>query len=178
LAEQALRAAEGRFRTTIVRTGPVVGPHDHFLVPLAHLVRQWPGYLPLPLPGGGSTLLHPLWIEDLVAALLVMLEDASFWGRTYEVGGPEHLPLREIILALQAFFRRPRPLVPLPPLLARGTAFWVHNLWPRFPFHTYWLDYLAAHRTADPDILPREFGILPERFTYLLPLVLRWEKTP
>ncbi len=177
LAEQALLQAADHFPSTILRLGPVVGPQDHFLTPLAGLVRRWPGPLPLPLPGGGSTLLHPLWLEDLVAALLVVLEDSSFWGRVYELGGPEHLTLREIVLMLQAHLRRPHPVWPVPPLLARWAAFWLHNLWPRFPFHTYWLDELAAHRTADPDTLPREFGILPERLAYLLPLILPRERT-
>ncbi len=176
LAEQALRQAAARFPSTILRVGPVIGPHDHFLTPLAGLVRGWPRGLPLALPGGGSTLLHPLWLEDLVAALLVVLEDASFWGRVYELGGPEHLTLQEIVLALQAYFGYARPVWPLPPLLARWGAFWLHNLWPRFPLHPYWLDYLAAHRTADPDTLPREFGILPERLTALLPLIFPRER--
>ncbi len=172
LAEQALRQAAAHFPTTIVRVGPVVGPGDHFVRPLARWVRAWPAGWPLPLPGGGSTLVHPLWLEDLVAALLVLLEEPAFWGRVYELGGPEHLTLHEVVQALQAHLRRPHPLVAVPPLLARWATFWLHNLWPGFPFHPYWLDYLATHRTADPDTLPREFGILPERLTALLPLIL------
>ncbi len=171
LAEQALTRPENTFATTILRVGPVVGPRDHFLTPLAWLVRTWPAWFPLLLPGGGSTLLHPLWLEDLVAALLVVLEEPAFWGRVYEIGGPEHLTLAEVVTMLQGHLGRPRPVWPLPPLLARWAAFWLHNLWPRFPFHAYWLDTLAAPRTADPDTLPREFGILPERLAYLLPLI-------
>ncbi len=171
LAEQALLQAASAFPSAIVRVGPLMGREDHFLRPLAWLVRTWPRGLPLLLPGGGQTLLHPLWLEDLVAALLVILEEPALWGRVYELGGPEHLALRDVVLMLQTYFQRPRPLLPLSPLLARWFAFWLHNIWPRFPLHSYWLDYLAAPRTADPNTLPREFGILPERLADVLPLI-------
>ncbi len=50
----------------------------------------------------------------------------------------------------------------------RILAVWMENSSPSFPFGAFWLDYLAADRTADLETLPRLFGLMPERFSHQL----------
>jgi NADH dehydrogenase len=37
-----------------------------------------------------------------------------------------------------------------------------------FPISLFWLDYLAVDRTCPLDTLPRQFGLMPARFTHHL----------
>ncbi|NPA07199.1 MAG: NAD(P)H-binding protein [Chloroflexi bacterium] len=168
LAERALR--QSGLPYIILRCGPVFGAHDHFLFPLARWVRMMPGVVPL--PAGGHTLLHPLWLEDLVAVVLTLLEEPELaLGQTLSLGGPEHLSLRDVVQLLTHHLGLRRAIMPVPPTLLRMALLIWQNLTPKAPLTTFWLDYVAVHRTADPDILPRLFGILPERLASVLPLL-------
>jgi uncharacterized protein YbjT (DUF2867 family) len=61
IAEEYLR--RGSIDYTIFRSGIVYGPQDGFTTGLARLLSVSPFFL---TPGDGSTLLQPLWVEDLV----------------------------------------------------------------------------------------------------------------
>jgi len=168
LAERALR--QSGLPYIILRCGPVFGAHDHFLFPLARWIRMMPGLVPL--PAGGHALLHPLWLEDLVAVVLTLLEEPELaLGQTLSLGGPEHLSLRDIVALLSQHLGLRRAIVPMPPVLMRLWLLFWQNLSTKAPLTTFWLDYVAVHRTADPNILPRLFGILPERLASVLPLL-------
>ncbi len=147
---------------TIFRSAVVYGPGDQFTTELARLIRRSPGVVLL--PGDGSTLIQPLWIEDLVTCLGLALEDAQTANRIFSIGGPEQLPFREIVKTLLAALRLRRSLVPVSPAYLRILAVWLESSVKDFPLSVFWLDYLAADRTCDLDTLPRLFGLLPARF--------------
>ncbi len=163
LAELALHRSTVPF--TIFRIGVPFGPGDDFTQTLALLLHATPVF---PLPNHGQTLLHPLWVEDLAAALTLALETIPPQGQTFTIGGAEHLSLLEISQAIAFTLGLKRKFVGLIPAHLRHLVAWLHYLFPRFPVSSLWLDYVAADRIAPPDILPREFGLLPERFTHSL----------
>ena len=89
--------------------------------------------------GNGRTMVQPIDADDLARALVVILEEERFDGRTIELGGPEaisidellgrmhlrhhgrrprvvHLPYRPLALALSAAER----LLPVPPPVSVG----------------------------------------------------------
>ena len=96
----------------ILRPSVVFGPEDDFL-------NRFPA---LPLFGGGATKLQPVFVGDVALAALAVIGDASAAGRTYELGGPEVLTLREIAALTLRIVERRRALVPLPFALARIVA--------------------------------------------------------
>ncbi len=160
LAEAALRRSGVPF--TILRSAIAYGPGDRLTTVLALLLHAQPGVFLL--PGDGGTLLQPLWIEDLAAALTLAAELDTLENRTLEIGGPEHLSLREIVLTLARTLGLRRYLLPVPPLHLRWLTMALQFAFPGLPLSTFWLDYLSRSRTCDVDTLPREFGLMPERF--------------
>src|SRR5512145_2811031 len=66
---------------TIIRSSVVFGPDDGFTSSLAYILRYTPGIVPL--PGGGKTLLQPLWVEDLVTCLIWTLQNPEMVNQTY-----------------------------------------------------------------------------------------------
>ena len=54
----------------------------------------------------------------------------------------------------------------------------VQGLFPDLPLSTYFLDYLRRARVCPVDALPREFGLLPERFAQRLDYLraTRWRQ--
>lgn len=147
---------------TILRGSILYGPGDTFTTGLALLLAAAPGFLPL--PSKGRTLVQPLWVEDLVTCLLWSLDNPATVGQTYELGGSEYLPLRQVVELVMAASRQPRLLVNWPTQSMRLLTIILESIFPRFPASIFWLDYLAVNRTCPVDVIPRVFGLMPARF--------------
>ena len=115
--EDAIRAALPD--AVILRPSVMFGPEDEFLNRFATLARALPA---LPVFGGGATRLQPVFVGDVALAALATLDDPARAGRTYELGGPETLTLREIMALTLSIVERQRALIPLPFGLARLVA--------------------------------------------------------
>jgi uncharacterized protein YbjT (DUF2867 family) len=156
---------------TILRSALVFGPHDHFTTNLARLLRASPLFFPLPL--SSRTVIQPLWVEDLVTALMWSLDDAAAVNRTYEIGGSEFFTVRQIIETIMQASRSPRTLYELHPVLLRALIVSLESFIPNFPVSSFWLDYIAVSRTCAVENLPRSLGLMPARFTYRLDYLRR-----
>lgn len=111
--EAALRASSIAY--TILRPSMIYGtPADRNLVRLLRWLERYPFF---PAPGGGATLQQPVHVEDLAQAIVAALERPVSERREYDVGGPEALPLRDLVrIAGEALGRRPRIVsIPLAP---------------------------------------------------------------
>jgi NADH dehydrogenase len=164
MAEELIRQSGIDF--TILRSGLVFGPRDHFTTALARMLYVFPFILPI--PGDGSTLIQPLWVEDLVAALSWSLEIKETRNMIYEVGGPEHISINDLLHAVMSAVGARRRLVYVRPSYLRILGVILEYILPRLPFSIYWLDYLAANRTTALDTIPRVFGLMPARFFHHL----------
>jgi uncharacterized protein YbjT (DUF2867 family) len=112
----------------ILRPSVMFGPDDAFLNSLAQIIRSAPV---IPLIGGGRTKLQPVHVLDVAEAVSRCLSDPRASGKTYELGGPESLTLREIMermllptgqrrLFISVPFALARPLARLCELLPKG----------------------------------------------------------
>jgi uncharacterized protein YbjT (DUF2867 family) len=147
---------------TIFRSALIYGKNDQFTTKLARLLKISPGFFLI--PGDGSTMLQPIWIEDLVTCLTWILEDPATINQCYSIGGGEYLSFKEIIESIMAVIGVRRYLFEMMPAYLRIFSLWLEQFYPKFPLSVFMLDYLAADRTCALDTLPRMFGIIPARF--------------
>lgn len=147
---------------TILRSALVYGRGDNFTTALARLLHMSP-FLFL-LPGDGSSVVQPLWVEDLVTCMTWALEDDLTRNQTYEVGGPEYLTFLQVVELILDRLRLQRTLLPVRPPYLRGITVLLAHIFPGLPVSVYWLDYLALNRTCALDTMPRVFGLMPSRF--------------
>lgn len=159
------RSEEAIIRTnlpfTILRTGLVYGPGDHFTTSLAMMLSVMPIFFPI--PGDGLSQIHPLALGDLVTSIVWTLSDPATVKQSYEIGGPEYLTFREAVeLVIENTGYRRILLQTRPPFLRMG-AWLLERVFTIPPINTFWLDYLAVSRTADLETLPRVFGLHPGR---------------
>ena len=103
----------------ILRPSIVFGPEDDFFNRFAALARLFPA---LPLIGGGKTKFQPVFVGDVVKAVLAGLTGKAHAGAPYELGGPEVLTLKQVMERVLAYSMRKRLLVPLPFWLAKVQA--------------------------------------------------------
>jgi uncharacterized protein YbjT (DUF2867 family) len=158
-AEEAIRTSGLAY--TILRSGLVFGREDHFTTALAKLSGIFP--IMFPLVGQGTTLVQPLWLEDLVTVIQWIMEEPASVERTLEFGGPEHLSLRECAEVVQHRAGMRRFFIPVGAPYLRILTSLLERLLPNPPVTEYTLDYLAANRTTDLDALPRLIGLQPSR---------------
>jgi NADH dehydrogenase len=104
---------------TILRPSVVFGPEDQFSNRFAALARMSPM---LPLIGGGTTKLQPVYVGDVATAVADAVDGKTRPGAVYELGGPEVLTMREIMEIVLAVIERKRMLMPLPFGLAKLQA--------------------------------------------------------
>lgn len=158
MAEQAVRrVAAPDLAWTIFRPSLVFGPGDSLFNRFAGLLRLLP-VLPLAKPGARFA---PVYVGDVVEALVRSLDDRSTVGRTYELCGPRAWTLRAMAEATARQLRLKRRIIGLPDFLARLQAR-VMEFVPGKPFST------DNYRTLTVDGLCggtapglRELGIAP-----------------
>ena len=115
------------------------------------------------MPGDGSNLLQPIWIEDLVTCILLASADENKVNRVIPMGGIEHIPYLEIVKLVMKQTGISRKPVGVTPEFLRGLSLWIAQVYPKFPVSIFWLDYLAVDRITTLDSVPREFGLIPTR---------------
>jgi uncharacterized protein YbjT (DUF2867 family) len=111
---------------TILRPSVVFGPEDQFTNRFAGLAKVSPV---LPLIGGGSTKLQPVYVGDVATAVADAVDGKTKQGAAYELGGPEVLSMREIMEIILATIDRERMLVPWPFALAKFQALFLQFMW-------------------------------------------------
>ncbi len=156
---------------TIVRSTTVFGAEDRFTNNIATTLRSVPFFFPI--PSDGRVMLQPLWVEDLVTALLWALQSDDTLNETYEIGGGEYFTFRQIVEIVMSVTRTRRTLLPLSIPLMRALFVTLDPLIPNANISTYWLDYIAVNRTCPVENLPRIFGLMPARFAYRLDYLAR-----
>jgi NADH dehydrogenase len=147
---------------TILRTAIVFGAQDGFTTSLAQLLHAIPAVFLL--PGDGTNLLQPLWVEDLATCLSWALDDDATRNQLVEIGGPETFTFTQIVAILLETLGLHRRLIHARPPYLRALTVFLENLLPSLPISVYWLDYLATNRICALDTLPRFFNLMPARF--------------
>jgi NADH dehydrogenase len=161
IAEYTIKASGIPY--TIFRSGIVYGKNDHFSTGLALLLQASPYFVFI--PEEGRTILQPLWVEDLTRVLTWSLNMQETMNKTYQLGGPEYLSFREICEIIIEVLGIRRQFVNVSPVFLNVLTELIEIMMPNFPTSVFWLDYLATDRTAELDILPRQFDLLPARMS-------------
>ena len=104
---------------TVLRPSVMFGEGDQFLTLFARLQAV----LPLMPLAGADTLFQPVWVGDVVSAVVRCLQGDDTARRTYEVFGPERFTLRQLVKLAGSLSGHRRPVVGLPAPLARLQAF-------------------------------------------------------
>jgi len=147
---------------TILRSGVVFGPEDTFVNGIAMLLKTNPFIFIQ--PGQGDSLLHPLYVNDLIEALVRSLESLNTVDQTLEVGGPEYVTFNEMVRTIMRVTNTPRMLVGVPPYFMRSVTSLINRFVPRWPMTPQWSDILATNHTAPLGNMPDIFGVHPVRF--------------
>lgn len=164
IAEHAIKTSDIPY--TIFRSAIAYGERDHFTNGLAFLLKVSPYFVML--PDDGSTLLQPIWVEDLATIMTWSLDMPQTINQTVEVGGPEYLSFKEICSMIAEKIKIQRQYIEVPPVFLNLFTEFLEIIIPNFPTSVFWLDYLATNRTTALDVLPRLYSLIPAQISQRL----------
>jgi uncharacterized protein YbjT (DUF2867 family) len=102
---------------TILRPSIVFGPEDSFFNRFARMASIAPF---LPLIGGGKTMFQPVYVGDVVTAIMNCLtSNKDVQGKIFELAGPEQLSFKDCLQRMMDITQLPRHLVPVPFAVAK-----------------------------------------------------------
>lgn len=149
-AERAVRETWcSGFPAVIARPGLVYGPGDHHLLPLFQAVLRH-RFRPI---GRRKVWLHPIYIDDMIDALLRCGQRDGAVGECFHLAGSEPVPLAEIANAIASAggTRLPPGYIPLP--AAQAVAALGDQFPPKLrrsaPLTRSRLDFLTHSRVYD-----------------------------
>lgn len=147
---------------TILRSTSLYGRDDRFTEILLSLALwSWPFVW---LPGRGEMAMQPLWVEDFIRCLLIVVKHpADFQGRTISVGGEERLRYHELITLLLTVSGKNRLAVPLPLPLLRPLSKLLFQWWYWPPVSQFLVDRFFVPEVTRTDAVLRSFGFRPGR---------------
>jgi uncharacterized protein YbjT (DUF2867 family) len=154
---------------TVLRPSVMFGEGDRFLTLFARLQAVFP-IMPL---AGANTQFQPVWVGDVVSAIVQCLQRDDTARRTYEIFGPDRFTLRQLVKLAGSVSGHARPVIGLPTPLAQLQAFMMElapgpTLMSRDNLDSMKVDNVASGRLPGLDAL----GITPSALRDIAPTYL------
>ncbi len=170
-AEQLI--SQELFSSIILRTTVIVGPGDPFLAGLVQIVKRWPI---IPIFGDGSVRFQPIWIGDMVEAVLSSLLPSSTETekKIISVGGDTILSIDDIISKIQErlHLRKRKIFVPRKP--AKSLADLLHRMNLPTPFTSAF--FLTKGLVTPVNQFKTQFSHVSHSFEQILTMLLSPEE--
>ncbi|AQS89462.1 hypothetical protein A0U93_11025 [Neoasaia chiangmaiensis] len=152
----------------IIRPSVVFGPEDRFLNMFATMAR----FLPVMPVFCGDTRFQPVYVGDVAAAIVTLLDEPQVSARLVEAGGPDILTMREVMRYVMTQTGHQRPLLTVPLPLARLEA----SLFERLPGKLLTNDQINMMQkdnvVASEAVTLGELGIEPTPMSKIVPQYL------
>ncbi len=157
--EQVIRANPIPY--TIIRSATLYGRGDRFSEMLAGtMLWGWPFVW---LPGGGKSVMQPLWVEDGARCLITAVQQPRLFNKTVTIAGEEMLRAFEIMDLLLRVLGIRRISMSMPMVLVRPLSNVLFSWWRWPPFTRYAVDRLFVPETAVSDSVTSQFNFRPAR---------------
>jgi uncharacterized protein YbjT (DUF2867 family) len=157
---------------TILRPSIVYGPEDRFFNFFAKMATISPV---LPLIGGGTTKFQPVYVGDIVKAIIAALKQPTekVQGKIFELGGDETYSFKELMETMFTYTGNPRRLMRIPFFIAKIQGAVFQHL-PGSLLTVDQVKQLQKDNVMSGD-LPgfKDLGITPDSLAAILPSYLK-----
>ncbi|MBN9392668.1 MAG: NAD(P)H-binding protein [Chloroflexi bacterium] len=156
LMEEAVR--QSKLEYTILQPSILFGEGSEFFEAQARIMKLLPVAA---LIGGGKTRFQPIFVDDVVKAVILTAEQDDKIGKTIELGGPEYYTYTELVNLILRTIHKKRLKLPLP-LWAMSINAALFSVLPKPPFTPAMVELFSFDNvTPDPQIIEHEFGFKP-----------------
>jgi NADH dehydrogenase len=153
---------------TILRPSVVFGPEDEFFNRFAGMAM-----LPVMPVVAGGTRFQPVYVGDVADAVAAAIADPAARGKTFELGGPRVMTMRDVLRFILEATGRRRPMVDMPMGLMRFQAGLLQRL-PKPPVTQDQLLLLARDNVVGEGVPTlADLGIAPKSVETVVPGYLK-----
>jgi len=117
----------GKIPTTVLRAAIIVGPWGSSFQMIQGLVERLPVMI---TPRWVETPCQPIALRDVVYYLVRCLDTPDSESKTLDIGGPDVLTYREMMMELARVLNRRRWIIGVPVLSPRLSSYWVNLVTP------------------------------------------------
>jgi NADH dehydrogenase len=143
---------------TILRPSVIFGPGDEFVNLLASLAKA---FLLIPIPGKGRNRFQPLAVDEMARCVADTRGREDLIGKVIELGGPEHLPLDDLVDTIARTCNVHRLKVHVPQRLMRLAVRAMTALTSSAPATPDQLRSMAIPNVAGLNSVEETFGFKP-----------------
>jgi nucleoside-diphosphate-sugar epimerase len=165
--EEAILSAPPGVRWTILRSAMIFGgPDDNNLERVAAAAKRWRVF---PVFGAGNNLVQPVFVHDLVDAIVACLERPRAAGRCYTIAGDDAMTYREMIRAVARACGAKAPVfLSLPRAPSLWAARLLRRVCPRAAFDPEMIERFGEDKRFDISDARRDLGFSPTPFVEAL----------
>jgi nucleoside-diphosphate-sugar epimerase len=141
-------------------------PEERNVGRVLRLFARWPRWLPLvaPLPGGGRTLVQPVYQDDVAAAVVAAIERDDAVGPPIIVAGPEPMSYAALVRACAKAVGRRAFVLPVPTGWLVAIARIARALRLPFPLKPDEVRRATEDKAFDVTAMRQRLGVTPRPF--------------
>lgn len=147
---------------TIFRPGIVYGNGGSSYIET--LIKYIQKSLIIPMPGNGNYRKQPIYVLDLVNALLSVVNNSKTDYKTYEIGGATAVSFNEMIDTICAILMKKRIKLYIPESILLSSSKIVNLLMPSIIFSELQIKHACRDSTIDYHKASLDFGFSPLSF--------------
>ncbi len=117
----------GHVQTTALRAAVIIGAGGASFELLRYIVERLPIMM---CPYWVNTRCQPIAVDDVISYLVGCLHEPATAGQTLDIGGPDIISYREMMLIYARVRRLHRMIFTVPVLTPRLSAFWINWITP------------------------------------------------
>jgi uncharacterized protein YbjT (DUF2867 family) len=115
--------SEGRYKLTTLRAGIIIGSGSASFEIIRDLVEKLPFMI---TPKWLNTRSQPIAIRNVMEFLKGVLLKEETFGKSYDIGGPDILTYREMLLRLAKVRKLKRKIMVVPVMTPRLSSYWLY----------------------------------------------------
>jgi uncharacterized protein YbjT (DUF2867 family) len=115
--------SQGRYKLTTLRAGIIIGSGSASFEIIRDLVEKLPVMI---TPRWLNTRSQPIAIRNIIEFLKGVLGNENTYGNSYDIGGPEILTYREMLLRLAKVRKLKRSIMVVPVMTPRLSSYWLY----------------------------------------------------
>jgi len=149
--------AEGRYALTTLRAGIIVGSGSASFEIMRDLVEKLPVMI---APRWLDTRSQPIAVRDVLSYLVRVLHYAPAFGRAFDIGGPEVLTYKEMLLRFGRVRGLPRLILTVPVMTPRLSSYWLYFVTATsYPLAVHLVNSMKVEVVCRSNALARELRI-------------------
>lgn len=160
--------AAGPYALTTLRAGIIIGSGSASFEIMRDLVEKLPVMV---TPRWLNTRSQPIAVRDVLGYLLGVLHHAPAFGKVFDIGGPDILTYKQMLLRFGSARGLHRLIMTVPVMTPRLSSYWLYFVTAiSYPLAVHLVNSMKVEVVCRPNDLARELGIQLASFDQALAL--------